>query len=180
MPITRKFVAQNQEECQILNMDAVDRFIVNQGHEWQFLFGPASVLSNSDLVIKMAARFNSETFDGIKVIAYLYEAASGSISNAASATFDVYKVSTTTWEDEFINTFPSLQLPNSYYYRELTEADLGGIALDGENTLMIEVVVTRLSDVYRDRIYINHLGVYDSVIRLRKDVDFLNITKQDL
>ena len=51
--------------------------------------------------------------------------------------------------------------------------------MDGDTTLMIEGVAIRSGVTYRDRIYVNHLGVYDSIIRLRNAVDFLDITKLD-
>jgi len=179
MPITRKFVAQDQEECQILKMDAVNPYLVNNSEEWQFLFGPNSVLSNSNLQINIAAQFNTENFDGIKLIAYLYETQTGSVSSLGTCTFNVYKVISPNWQDQFIASFSGTILPNSYMYKALTQSDLGGIDLDGETTLMIEATGIRLGSVYRNRVYVNHLGVYDSIIRLRNDVDFLDITKKD-
>jgi len=179
MPITRKFVAQNQEECQVLRMDNIDPFVVNHGEEWQFLFGPNSALTTSNLGIKISAQFNTTSFDGIKLIAYLYEAQTGQIAALGTCSFYMYKVTSSTWQDQFINSFTGSILPNSYFYKALTAGDLGGLDLDGETTIMVEAVGTRLGSVYRDRIYVNHLGIYDSVIRLRHDVEYLNITKLD-
>lgn len=179
MPITRKFVAQDQEECQILKMDATNSFIVNDCEEWQFLFGPNSALSNSSLQIKIAAQFNTDSFDGIKLIAYLCEAQTGTVSSLGTCTFNIYKVTSPNWEDEFISSFSGTVLPNSYMYKELSEIDLNGLQLDGETTLMIEVTGVRLGSVYRNRIYVNHLGVYDSIIRIKQDVEWLDISKLD-
>lgn len=179
MPITRKFVAQDQEECQILKMDSTDVFVVNHNEEWQFLFGPGSALSTSNLQIKITGQLNTDTLNGIKLIAYLYESQNGTISSLGTCTFHVYKIVSPQWQDQFINSFSGSILPNSYMYKELTEADLGNIGLDGETTLMIEAVGTRLNQVYRNRIYLNHLGIYDNVLRLRQDVEFLEVTKLD-
>ncbi len=179
MAITRKFVSQNQEECQILKMDANQPFLVNKSKEWQFLLGPNSELTNSALQIKIAAQFNTETFDGLKIIAYLYEDTSGSVSSLGTCTFSVYKVESPTWKDTFILNSSGSILPNNYFYKEFTESDLGGLSLDGETTLMIEAVGIRLGRVYRNRIYVNHLGVYDSILRLRQDVEWLDLSKVD-
>lgn len=180
MPITRKFVAQDQEECQILKMDNIDTFIVNDCEEWQFLFGPNSALTTSTLKLKVACQFNTENFDGIKVIAYLYEDQTGFFASSGTCVFNVYKVTAPDWQDEYITAFNGSLLPNSYMYKQINSSDLSNISLDGETTLMIEGVATRLGVTYRDRVYINHLGVYDSIVRLRSDVDFLDITKKDL
>lgn len=179
MPITRKFVSQNQEECQILRMDNLDPFLVNDCEEWQFLFGPSSELTTSDLEIKIAVQFNTQSFDGIKVIAYLYESKTGNIASLGTCTFSVYKVISPNWEDQLINSFSGTLLPNSYMYKEITEADLLGLSLDGETTLMIEATGIRLGSVFRNRIYINHLGIYDSFLRLKQDVEWLDISKLD-
>jgi hypothetical protein len=179
MPITRKFVAQNQEECQILKMDSASVFLVNDSEEWQFLFGPNSTSSTSDLRIKIAAQFNTDDFDGIKIIAYLYESQTGSVSSLGSCSFNVYKVVSPDWEDVLIGSFAAAALPSSYYYKQLSTVDLLGLSLDGETSIMIEATGIRLGQVYRDRIYVNHLGIYDSFDRLKKEVEWLDISKVD-
>jgi len=179
MPITRKFVAQDQEECQILKMDNIDPFIVNDCEEWQFLFGPNSALTTSNLELKIAAQFNTDTFNGIKLIAYLYESQSGSVASLGTCSYAIYKVISPNWQDEYINTFTGSLLPNSYMYKELTETDLAGLSLDGATTLMVEATGVRLGTVFRNRIYINHLGIYDSFFRLKQDVEWLDISKLD-
>jgi hypothetical protein len=44
---------------------------------------------------------------------------------------------------------------------------------------MIEATIIRLGLTYRERVYLNHLGIFDSVTRLKRDVDFLSISKKD-
>lgn len=180
MPITRKFVSQNQEDCQVLRMDNIDPFIVNTCSEWQFLFGPSSELTTSDLKINVAAQFNVDNFDGIKVIAYLFEDQTGNVASLATCSFSLYKVISPDWQEELINTFTASILPNSYMYKELTLGDLTGVELDGSTTLMIEAVGVRLGEVFRKRIYVNHLGIFDSFLRLKQEVDWLSISKADI
>jgi len=38
----------------------------------------------------------------------------------------------------------------------------------------------RWGRTYKNKIYINHLGVYDSIVRLKNDIEFLDISKQDI
>jgi len=179
MPATRKYVNQNQEESQVLLMDSINPFIVNDNDEWQFLFGPSTELSSSFLKLTIATQFNVDNFDGIKLIAYLFEEQTGSVSSISSIVFSIYKVISPEWNDVFIGNFNGIELPNSYMYTELTTTDLGGIELDGETTLLIEAFGTRLGKVYRTRLYVNHLGISDSFLRLKREVDYLSITKKD-
>jgi len=179
MAISRRIVAHDEnEDNQWLKVDHSSRFIENDSEDWQFLFGPNSALSISVLVPKITARFNTDTFSNIQVTGYLYDSKNASISNAASCTFRVFKVSAPDWTETQIATLNGTLLSNNYYYSNPTIASLG-LDFEGGDTIMIEATITRLSETYRDRVYINHLGIYDSVVRLRQDVEWLDISKLD-
>jgi len=184
MAIERKWVAQNNsDENQWLKIDHSSRYIVNHVSEWQPIFNVNSTLNNSSQILKLTAQFDTTTFDKIRMIGYLYNPANGSIDNAASIIFNIYKVTDITtpkWDDQLITTVTGDIQTNSYYFKDILVSALTGTNLTGDTTLMIEGVATRLGVTYRDRVYINHLGVYDSVVRLRNAVDFLDITKKDL
>jgi hypothetical protein len=179
MPINRILIAQDSEDNQILRTDNRKRFIINTCHEWQMLFGPNSILSNSNQVVKIAAEFNIDDLDSVRFVGYLYDPISGSTSAASSCLFNIYRVVNPNWADNLVYSSSGVELPNSYWYSDISIASLSPANLEGGETLMIEAVLTRLGETLRDRVYINHLGVYDSIIRLRQDVDFLDITKLD-
>lgn len=184
MAVIRRLVAQDDnDENQWLKVDHDSRYIVNDMDDWQFLFGPNSVLSNSSQVLKLAAQLDTNTLDKIRIIGYLYNPTTGAVDSSSGVTFTVYRVSDITnpkWNDTLITTLNGTLQSNSYYFTDINVSALTGTSMDGDTTLMIEGVATRLGVTYRDRIYVNHLGVYESIIRLRQDVDFLNITKKDL
>jgi hypothetical protein len=171
-------IAQDSEEASVLRVDYSKRFIQNASTEWQFLFNSNSFLTPNVLILKNAGQFNTANFNQIKLAAYLYNSSNGTISAASSCTFSVYGVSVTSWTETLLGTFTGTILPNNYYISNINLSSLN-INLDGEGSIMVECVLTRLSETFRDRIYLNHLGIYDSVVRLRKDVDFLDLTKMD-
>lgn len=179
MPINRRLVAQHAEDCQVLRTDNRRKFIVNDIAEWQFLFGPNSELSNSTQILKIASEFDTGDFSSIRVVAYLFNPVTGAVDNAATCTFKIYLVTTPDWTETLLTTVTGVQLGNVYFLSDIDLASLVPAELDGDSTLMVEATVTRLSETFRDRAYFNHLGVYDSIVRLRNDVDFLNITKLD-
>ncbi len=181
MAIPRKLVAQDDnDDNQWLKVDHDSRYIVNDASDWQFLFGPGSVLSTSNQVIKIAARFDDNTFNNIKFTAYLYDQTNASIANASTCSFKIYQVQLPNWTDMLLTTFSGSQLPNNYFYSTQTLSSFPTIDFLGGDTLMIEATIVRLGVTYRDRVYVNHLGIYDNVTRLRQDVEFLDITKKDL
>lgn len=180
MAIPRKIVAQDDtQEAQWLKIDHSSRYIENHSEEWQFLFGPNSELSSSNQIVKIAAKFDEQSFNNIKVTAYLFDQQNGTVGNSSICTFKIYSITGANWTETLLTTIPGAQLPNFYFYINPTITSLGTIDFQGGDSIMIEATVTRLSTVYRDRIYVNHLGIYDNVTRLRGDVEFLEVTKKD-
>lgn len=182
--MVRRLVAQdNQDENQWLKVDHNSRYIVNDMSDWQWLFGPNSFLSSSKQIIKISAQLDTNSLDKIRLIGYLYNTTHGSVDNAASVNFNIYRVTDITtpkWQDEFIISLNGILQSNSYFFQDISISALTGANLDGDTTLMIEAVATRLGTTYRDRVYINHLGVYESFLRLKQAVEFLDITKKDI
>lgn len=180
MPISRKIVAQdNSEENQWLKVDHSSRFIQNSGPEWQFLFGINSALTPSDFVLKLSAKFDELLLGTIKMVGYLYSPSNATIGNLSTCTFKVFNITIPDWTEVLIDTFSGVQLSNSYFYSNPTIADLAPSILNGASSLMIECTATRLGVTYRDRVYFNHLGVYDSIVNLKRDINYLELTKVD-
>lgn len=178
----RRLVAHHEtQDAQNLKIDHATRYIENHSEEWQFLFGPNSELNNSDLILKHWAKFNETDLNSLQIAAYLYDKRNASISNAAGAEIRLYKINTTNtnWSETLIDTLTPTQLPNNYYFYNALLSTYPTIDFEGGDTIMLETTLIRLGITYRDRIYVNHLGIYDSMLRLRADVEFLDLTKLD-
>lgn len=180
MPVIRKLLAPNKaRKWQVLKRDVNKRYLVNQSKKVQMLFGPFSAFTQGTRVVKLAGEFDTQDFSSIRLAAYLYNTDFGSIDNAGSCTFKIYRVTTPNWTEELLVTVPGIFTSNAYFFADVNLSSLVPAELDGDSTLMVEVVLTRLSKTFRDRLYVNHLGVYDSIARLRSDVQFLDLTKLD-
>jgi hypothetical protein len=181
--MARRIVAQDDnDDNQWLKVDHNSRYIVNDMDDWQWLFGPNSFLSASNQIIKIAAELDPVTLDKIRIAGYLYNTTHGSIDSAATIVFKIYRVTdsvTPKWDDQLITTLNGVVQLNNYFFQEINISALTGASLDGETTLMIEAVATRLGVVYRDRLYVNHLGIFDSFVRLKNKVNLLDILKKD-
>jgi hypothetical protein len=169
----------SSRKWQILKRDINKRFLVNQSKRSQILIGPFSAFTVGDRRLKLAAEFDTGDFDSIRLAAYLYNLDFGSVDNAGSCVFRVFKVTTPNWTEELLTTVTGTPTINNYFFADVNLSALSSAELDGDSTLMIEVVLTRLSRTFRDRIYVNHLGSYDSILRLRSDVRFLDLNKLD-
>jgi hypothetical protein len=126
------------------------------------------------------AKFNTNTFDGIQMIAWL-ENKNKEETSSGSCEFKVYYLdASNNWNKTLIFTGSGSSSGNKWIASP-NQAALGiNNDLDGERTLLIEATLTKWGDTYTDKIYVNHLGIYDSFTRLKNDVDFLDISKQDI
>jgi hypothetical protein len=180
---TRKLVAHhNTKHNQILKMDSISRFIVNDSPKWQFIFNANSEFTNSTQVAKVTAEFDTSNLSKIRVTGYLYNPANGTVDNADSCSVKLFRVEKQVnprWNEVLVTTLSTTQDANSYYFVDIDTSSITGANLDGDTTLMLEATITRLGRTYRERVYVNHLGVYDSIIRLRQDVEWLDISKLD-
>lgn len=180
MSVTRKLIAPNKSnKNSILKMDSNKTFVVNQTKKWQMLFGPNSTFTNSSQVVKLSARFDDDTFNNIKIIGYLYDSKNNTVANSATCTFKIFKINNPTWTETLITTLNGTQLFNNYFYVNPVLSTLTPLDFFGGDSIMIEATITRLNETYRERIYVNHLGIFDNVFRLRQDVEFLDISKVD-
>lgn len=179
MPVTRKLISQSEDSVQILRMDNETRYIVNDCDCWQMLFNGNSAFTSSNQVVKIAAEFDVEDLESIRFVSYLYNSVTGAVDNASTCSFVVSKVIQPGWEETILYSFPGTIQPNNYFFADIATSLLDEDILDGQGTLVIDTVITRLSSTYRERVYINHLGIYDSFLRLKNKVNFLEITKKD-
>lgn len=175
--MVKRFVAQDNDVCQPLRIYGTQRFIINDNPDWQFLFNSLSIFQKPIRVLKIAGEYDASTLNDMKLVSYLYISNSGATSKAESCSFRFYRV-INSWTEELITTRAGTELLNGYWFVSMSPSDLG-LDLEGSNTLMLEVVVKRLDQTYRDRIYLNAIGIYGNTVKLRNDVDFLDLTKAD-
>lgn len=131
-----------------------------------------------DYQVKAWLRFNSDTFDGVQMVGSLVRGKDA--KTIAGCTFKIYSVDVTnTWAETLLVTASGTAINQTKFSASAPESALAPTTLTGELTYKMEVEVTRLGKTYSDVFYFNHIGIYDTTVRLRKRIDFLAITKLD-
>jgi len=125
-------------------------------------------------------KFAANTFDGIQIQARLLRNKE-EIVEAKEVIFSIYSISTDNlWTKTLLYTSPGSQQSDGTFTLLATGTNLGpSVDLDGEITLFIEARSQRLKKQYYCSKYFNHLGCYDSIVRLRQETEFLFVTKKD-
>lgn len=130
----------------------------------------------AEIMPNIHASFESDSFDGFKIIAWL---ATSDIAVSSSLDFfKVYSVNINTWAKTLVATKAAVQSGASFTC-SMTAADLGAAEYTGAEVYFIEATMLRRRKKFYIGKYFNHLGIYDSWFRLKQDVDFLDITKLD-
>lgn len=129
-----------------------------------------------DYKLTLHAKFNSSAMEGLVIEAKLlstYRQASVAVSSIL-----VYRVSNLDFSRTLINTFTPTASGMSWVLT-LTQSQLGANELSGAETYYIEALATRRLRKYRSSLYVNHLGCFDSINRLRQCLEYNQITKLD-
>lgn len=122
------------------------------------------------------AKYNSQGMDGIQINAGAFlewRKCSVFISG-----FDVYRIGDGNWAETFINTFAPT-LVDGVYTCDIPGTSLGANELSGAETYLIKCNMYRHHKRYYKQAYINHLGCFDNINRLRRDMHYLSSTKGD-
>jgi hypothetical protein len=101
------------------------------------------------------------------------------LSSSASCYFKIYEISNDAlWTKTLVDEGAGVSSDGKLWTFRVLKSDIG--YPDGESTFFVEVELARHGERYRTGWYFNHLGVYDSIVDLRKDIAFLAITKKDI
>jgi len=157
-----------------------NRQILNQGSNYTCQMTKVSFRPQTEdkYTIKSWAKFETENFDGINLIAGLYKRAR--LRSSASCVFRVYAISVDSlWNETLVTSVNGTLMPDGKLKASIPEATFGALYLDGEISLRVEVDLNRQNKTFKEMFYLNHVGIYGNVFLLRKDVKFLELTKQD-
>lgn len=164
----------NNKYVQPLKLGISSRLVVSPNNSYNsiLLRNTHRPFDPNALDLNIWAKFDTNDFDGIHLIGSLTK--NGVAKAIGSISFDIYKVSIdNNWTETLL--FQTTGTPAS-----VTQAQLGSSnQLDGELTLAIYATAVRGKRIYKKKIYLNHLGSYDSIVRLRNKVKFLEIIKKD-
>lgn len=122
---------------------------------------------------KLWGMFNNPTGDGIKLVAFLLKNELEEVITAP-CTFSVYLVNETTWAETLLATSAGTASGKKWIL-DLSEAALGGQEIIGERTLKVYASMLRGTKTYRMQGYLNHLGIWDTALRTKLRVDFIEI-----
>jgi hypothetical protein len=133
--------------------------------------------TKKDYSIRAWAKFDAENFDGIQIIAAL--SLNGRDKSMGSAEFTVSSVSIDdSWTETSIGVYTGTQAGKKFI-ASVPQADFGSTALSGDITLKVSVKINVLNNVYRDYFYVNHIGIFDEMVRAKNKIKFLELTKVD-
>jgi hypothetical protein len=181
MASRRVMMLTNNEYIQPLKLSFNNKKVITPNAAYNSIITKISFErpQNKEYRVKAWLRFNSNTFNGVQMVGSLFRGKTA--KTIASCTFKIYSIDVTdNWTETLLVTTSGTAVNQNKFTASSPESALAPAFLTGELTYKMEVEITRFSKTYSDIFYFNHLGIYDSFIRLKNDVEFLDITKKDL
>ena len=126
--------------------------------------------------LKTHAKFNSSAMNGLSVEVRLMS--SYRQASVAVTAVTLYRVDNANFSKTVIGTYTPTASGLSWVLN-LTQSQLGVNELSGAETYHLEVAATRRRKAFRSSCYVNHLGCFDSINRLRQQVEYNTLTKLD-
>lgn len=133
--------------------------------------------SSPEYSVKIHARFSSENMDGIEIVCRLLR--SGELSQSAVDSVQLYSVSNTTWAETLVGQVTMAEESPGVFSGYVTQAALGSLELSGREVFAVVCTMRRRRRLYVDKVWFSHIGSFDSIVRLRRYVDGMEIMKVD-
>lgn len=130
--------------------------------------------------LNLWARYNHDNFDQIEVIC-VGESTTGKQTAISNVSFTLGFVEIdNTWTSTNVITKPGILDVDNSFKQSFTLADIASVfEIDGEKTIYVDAKATRLGRQLKRRFYFNDIGLYESFLKLKNKVNFLDLTKLD-
>jgi len=123
------------------------------------------------------AKFNTSAMNGMQIMAELKRGETRLQSSIVN--FVLSSVNESGWTETFIANVAATNSGDGLFTGYINQATLGLNELSGREVYSVYVEVIRKRLKLKKKIFINHLGCYDSLIRLRQNIEHLEIEKVD-
>lgn len=127
--------------------------------------------------LEIHAKFNVDSMQGMQIKACLFKNDFMVSSNITE--FKIYRVAEASWVETLVFTATATAASPREFVATVSQANLGSNELSGGETYAIECTATRVRGSYKKKIWVNHLGCFDSLTRLRHSMEWLEIEKVD-
>lgn len=122
------------------------------------------------------AKFNGHLMNGVQIKANL--TVSGRPLQSIVSSMHIYRVSDVDWTESLIGSISTSDL-GGIHSGYVPQSTLGANELSGRETYAVDCILRRRRQIFRAKAWFNHIGCYDSLMILRRDVEYLHLAKVD-
>jgi len=130
-----------------------------------------------DFKLNIHAKFNANIMNGIQFCAELLN--HGIRTSSVITEFKLYLINTSSWAETFIANVSATQESNGFFTGYIPQSSLGANELSGMETYKVSCTANRIRHSSSSFVYFNHLGCYDSIIRLKHEAEYAESLKLD-
>lgn len=139
----------------------------------------SNYVHKKEMTPELWAKFESQDMTGIDVLGFIRRH-DRELANCHSCSFSLYSISkNSAWNESFILTKTGVKNSLNQWTINFTKAEIGLDLCCADVTFKIQASFLRLGKTYRKTIYVNHLGISESVCFAHNKIQFLELTKKD-
>lgn len=132
---------------------------------------------DAEFSLETHVKFNADQMNGVQVLASLYSR--GKVASGKVDSVNLYRVSEASWNETLIGPVTMTETSNGIFEGYVSQATLGTNELSGMEVYKLSVLASRGRRKFTSIRWFNHLGCFDSLIRLRHAIESLEILKVD-
>lgn len=140
------------------------------------ILDPVLMRARLDKAVSISAKFDNCLFTGLSVSTALKH--NGIEKSVASSRVIIYLVDNDTWQESLIAESVQSVISTRFNYSFII-ASLSGFLSDGSQSLRIDCEMYRLGKIYRGSQIFNNLSIFRSIKLIKREVEFIDITKVD-
>lgn len=131
----------------------------------------------AEFTLETHVKFNADQMNGIQVLTSVF--AMGKVASSQIDSTNLYRVSEADWSEALVGLVAMTETSNGIFEGNVSQATLGVNELSGMEVYKLVVVASRGRRKFTSIRWFNHLGCFDSLIRLRHATESLEILKVD-
>lgn len=130
---------------------------------------------NKELKLKIHAKQDHVDFDKIEITSFLESDLA--LKSSGDTTFLIESIAPQGWQG--LNSFSINSIGSKVEHTVILNVSDLPISWDGENTIKITATTSRFGKTKKAVHYFNFIGIYESYLRNKSKIGFLQVTKRD-
>lgn len=127
--------------------------------------------------LKIHVKFNTDSMNGVMILVSLLR--NGQLCSSYVPNVQLYQINEANWGETLVSTVSLTESSPGIHTATVPQSTFGLRELSGREVYAVSCTAQRKRGKYRNKVWFNHLGCYDNIIRIKQDLERLDVVKVD-